>query len=113
MKQSTGKSFIAAYERAGLLPAGSHLVRGGGGQTPRRFTIWSYTSRADGLDHGWPCLTLGIDNVEIGWFSSVAELVATVASAVQLDVHDAVANASFYEGMYRAKREELDAAYGA
>ena len=43
---------------------------------------------------------LGVDKVKIGWFSSVAELVATVASAVQLDVHDAVANANFYQDKY-------------
>jgi len=109
MKQSAAKSFIRTYEEAGLLPEGSRLVVGGGGQTPRRFTIWGYTSRAYGLDS----VTLGIDNVEIGWFSSVAELVATVASAVQLDVHDAVANANFYQDKYfdavRAKREDAAA----
>ena len=54
MKQSTGKSFIATYERAGLLPAGSHLVRGGGGQTPRRFTIWVTRQGPTGWITGGP-----------------------------------------------------------
>ena len=116
MKQARAKSFIRAYEEAGLLPAGSHLVKGGGGSIPRQFTIWA--SETDSTLESALNLVLGVDKVKIGWFSSVAELVATVASAVQLDVHDAVANANFYAGpyrfpylMYRAKREELDAAY--
>ena len=41
MKQARAKSFIRAYEDAGLLPAGSHLVKGGGGSIPRQFTIWA------------------------------------------------------------------------
>ena len=95
MKQKAARSFIATYEAAGLLPKGSRLVVGGGGlagKSTRRFTLMS-TSIKD--------VKLGIDNVEIGWFRSVAELVATIAVAVQLDVHDAVANASFYSEVQR------------
>tara|TARA_R100000458_G_C8109478_1_gene132849 strand:+ start:193 stop:486 length:294 start_codon:yes stop_codon:yes gene_type:complete len=95
MKQKAARSFIAIYEEAGLLPEGSRLVVGGGGQSPRRFTLIS-TSIKD--------IKLGIDNVEIGWFHSVAELVATVACAVKLDVHDAVADSNFYSEV-RAYRE--------
>ena len=98
MKQTTAKSFIRAYRDAGLLPEGSHLVKGGGGSIRGRFTIWA-SPTDDSLDSGLN-LVLGIDKVEIGWFSSVGELVATVASAVELDVHDAVANANFYQDKY-------------
>jgi hypothetical protein len=98
MKQQAAKAFIRTYVESGLLPEGSRLVVGGGGQSPRRFTI---------CVSGVP-VTLGVDRVEIGWFNSVAELVATVAVTVKLDVHDAVANANFYQGKYIEADQIID-----
>jgi hypothetical protein len=69
MKQQAAKAFIRTYEEAGLLPEGSRLVVDREGQSSRRFII---------CVSGIP-VTLGVDRVEIGWFNSVAELVATVA----------------------------------
>ena len=58
MKQARAKSFIRAYEDAGLLPAGSHLVKGGGGSIPRQFTIWA-SEGGDG------CVTDGLKALSI------------------------------------------------
>ena len=108
MKQKAARSFIAIYEEAGLLPKGSRLISDNSGET-LRFTVKADPTTEFDCAMGAPVnVKLGIDNIEIGWFHSVAELVATVACAVKLDVHDAVANAGFYQRKYIEADQIID-----